>query len=81
MLHALEATSMNDGAMSAYVLPLLIGVVAGMRAMTAPAAVSWAAYLGRLTLGGGAIGGCPATGRQRTHEDKEAKDRCKFFNH
>jgi uncharacterized membrane protein len=30
---------------------LLIGVVAGMRAMTAPAAVSWAASLGRLPLG------------------------------
>jgi len=34
----------------AYVLALLIGVVAGMRAMTAPAAVSWAARLGRLDL-------------------------------
>ena len=43
---------MNDGILGAYVLPLLIGVVAGMRTMTAPAAVSWAAYLGRLALGG-----------------------------
>jgi uncharacterized membrane protein len=34
------------------VLALLIGVVAGSRAMTAPAAVSWAAHLGRLHLGG-----------------------------
>lgn len=30
---------------------LLIGVIAGLRAMTAPAAVSWAAYLGWLNLG------------------------------
>src|SRR5262245_5930963 len=28
-----------------YVVALLIGVIAGLRAMTAPAAVSWAAYL------------------------------------
>ena len=34
------------------VLALLIGVVAGMRAMTAPAAVSWAARLGRFDLSG-----------------------------
>ena len=34
--------------MTAFVLPLLIGVVAGLRAMTAPAAVSWAARLGWL---------------------------------
>lgn len=32
-------------------LALLIGVVAGLRAMTAPAAVSWAAALGWLPLG------------------------------
>jgi uncharacterized membrane protein len=36
----------------AYLLAFLIGVVAGLRTMTAPAAVSWAAYLGRLQLGG-----------------------------
>jgi uncharacterized membrane protein len=36
--------------MSIYVLALLIGVVAGLRAMTAPAVVSWAAYLGRMHL-------------------------------
>jgi uncharacterized membrane protein len=35
---------------TACVLPLLIGVVAGLRAMTAPAAVSWAARLGWLNL-------------------------------
>jgi uncharacterized membrane protein len=38
--------------MSVYVLALLIGVVAGLRAMTAPAVVSWAAYLGRMDLEG-----------------------------
>jgi uncharacterized membrane protein len=32
-------------------LALLIGIVAGLRAMTAPAAVSWGAHLQRLTLG------------------------------
>jgi uncharacterized membrane protein len=31
---------------------LLIGVIAGLRAMTAPAAISWAAYLGWLDLSG-----------------------------
>jgi uncharacterized membrane protein len=35
-----------------YMLALLIGVVAGLRAMTAPTAVSWAAYLGWLDLDG-----------------------------
>jgi uncharacterized membrane protein len=34
------------------VLALLIGVVAGLRAITAPAAVAWAAHLGWLPLGG-----------------------------
>src|ERR671913_2596464 len=39
--------------MSVYLLlALLIGVLAGLRAMTAPAAVAWAAYLGWLNLGG-----------------------------
>lgn len=38
--------------MSVYVLALLIGIIAGLRAMTAPAAVSWAAYLGWLPLAG-----------------------------
>ncbi|MDO9415950.1 DUF4126 domain-containing protein [Pararhizobium sp.] len=38
--------------MSIYVLALLIGVVAGLRAMTAPAAVSWGAALGWLPLSG-----------------------------
>jgi uncharacterized membrane protein len=33
------------------VLTLLIGIVAGLRAMTAPAVVSWAAYLGWINLG------------------------------
>ena len=35
-----------------YVLALLIGVVAGLRAMIAPAAVAWGAYLGWLPLSG-----------------------------
>jgi uncharacterized membrane protein len=35
---------------SYYVLALLIGVVAGLRALTPVAAVSWAARLGRLHL-------------------------------
>ena len=38
--------------MSFYVMAFLIGVVAGLRAMTAPAAVSWAARLGWLNLSG-----------------------------
>jgi uncharacterized membrane protein len=38
--------------MSVYLLALLIGVVAGLRAMTAPAAISWAAYLGLIDLSG-----------------------------
>jgi len=33
-----------------YGLALLIGVIAGLRAMTAPAAVSWAAHLGWINL-------------------------------
>lgn len=37
--------------MTFYVLALLIGVVAGLRTVTAPAAVCWAAYLGKLALG------------------------------
>ena len=36
--------------MSIYLPALLIGVVAGLRTMTAPAAVSWVAYLGWLPL-------------------------------
>jgi uncharacterized membrane protein len=35
-----------------YLLALLIGLIAGLRAMTAPAAVAWAAYLGWLDLSG-----------------------------
>jgi uncharacterized membrane protein len=36
--------------MSTYILAFLIGVVAGLRSITAPAAVSWAARLGWLHL-------------------------------
>ena len=35
-----------------YLLALLIGIVAGLRAMTAPAMISWAAHLGWLNLSG-----------------------------
>ncbi len=37
--------------MSVYVFAFLIGVIAGLRSMTAPAAVSWAARWGWLQLG------------------------------
>ncbi len=37
-------------------LALGIGIVAGLRTMTAPAAVSWGAHLGRLNLRGSALG-------------------------
>jgi uncharacterized membrane protein len=39
-----------------YLAALLIGIVAGLRALTAPAAVSWGAYLGRLSLQGSWLG-------------------------
>ncbi|HYI48921.1 MAG TPA: DUF4126 family protein [Allosphingosinicella sp.] len=35
-----------------YLLALLIGVVAGLRTMTAPAAICWAAFLGWFSLAG-----------------------------
>jgi uncharacterized membrane protein len=38
--------------MTLYILALLVGIVAGLRNMTAAAAVSWAAYLGWLPLQG-----------------------------
>ena len=38
--------------MTLYLLALLIGIVAGLRAMMAPAMVSWAAHLGWLDLNG-----------------------------
>jgi uncharacterized membrane protein len=38
--------------MTVYLLALLLGLVAGLRAMTAPALVSWATYLGWLDLSG-----------------------------
>ena len=40
------------GQMTMYLFAVLIGVVAGSRAFTAPAAASWAARLGHLDLGG-----------------------------
>jgi uncharacterized membrane protein len=38
--------------MTVYLFALLLGFIAGLRAMTAPAAVSWAAYLGWLDVSG-----------------------------
>lgn len=38
--------------MTIYLLALLIGVIAGLRAMTAPAVVSWGAWLGWLPVAG-----------------------------
>ena len=35
-----------------YLVALMVGIIAGLRAFTAPAAVSWAARLGWLPLGG-----------------------------
>ena len=39
-----------------YLLALLIGIVAGLRAMTPPALVAWAAHLGWLDLSGSLLG-------------------------
>jgi len=49
--------------MSVMILALLIGVIAGLRALTAPAAISWGAYAGWLPLQGTALAflGFPAT--------------------
>jgi len=41
---------MQQSALMAYVLALVIGCIAGMRTFTAPALVSWAARLGGLNL-------------------------------
>jgi len=41
--------------MALYLFALLIGVVAGLRAMTAPAAVAWGAHLGLIPLQGGPL--------------------------
>jgi len=43
---------MHDSALTMYLVATLIGVVAGLRSMMAPALVSWAARVGRLPLGG-----------------------------
>jgi uncharacterized membrane protein len=43
---------MHESALTAYLLAFLIGCVAGLRTFTAPALVSWAAYLGRVHLDG-----------------------------
>lgn len=46
-----------------YALALLIGVIAGLRAMTAPAAASWAAHLGLAPVAGTPLAfmGAPVT--------------------
>ena len=38
--------------MALYLFALLIGVIAGLRAMTAPAAIAWGAHLGLIPLQG-----------------------------
>jgi uncharacterized membrane protein len=43
---------MNGDIVVPCVLAFLIGIVAGMRAMTAPAAIAWAARLGKLSVSG-----------------------------
>ena len=43
---------MNQTSLTTYLPALLIGVVAGLRSMTAPAFVSWASRFGRLHLRG-----------------------------
>jgi uncharacterized membrane protein len=43
---------MNEDIVVPCVLALVIGIVAGMRAMTAPAAIAWAARMGKLGLSG-----------------------------
>jgi uncharacterized membrane protein len=43
---------MQEGVLEALLQALLMGVVAGLRTMTAPTAVSWAAYLGWLDVRG-----------------------------
>jgi uncharacterized membrane protein len=42
--------SRNEDEMELYLLALLIGILAGLRAIAAPAAVSWAAHFGWLDL-------------------------------
>jgi uncharacterized membrane protein len=42
--------------MTLHFFALLIGVVSGLRTLTAPAAISWAAYLGWLHLKGSPLG-------------------------
>src|ERR1700732_5389353 len=44
-------SGMGETSMIGFLLALLIGVVAGLRAMTAPAVISWATNLGWLHVG------------------------------
>ncbi len=41
---------MRTALTTSFILPLAIGIIAGLRTMTAPAAVSWAARMGWLNL-------------------------------
>ena len=43
---------MSGSIVGACLLAFLIGIVGGMRALTAPAAIAWAARLGKLSLSG-----------------------------
>jgi uncharacterized membrane protein len=46
----------NQLMMSVWILALLIGVICGLRSMTAPAVVCWGAHLGWLALAGSTVG-------------------------
>jgi uncharacterized membrane protein len=47
-----EARNMNGDIVVPVMLAFLMGIVAGLRAMTAPAAIAWAARLGKVGLSG-----------------------------
>jgi uncharacterized membrane protein len=55
-VRSLHDPAQKEASMTLLALSLLIGVIAGLRAMTAPAAVAWAAYLGWLPLAGTPLG-------------------------
>ena len=51
----IASMSVGAGEYPGIALAVGIGIVAGLRSMTAPAAVSWAAHLGWLDLGGSSL--------------------------
>ena len=59
MLRSRIACTVQEYPMTLSACALLIGFVAGLRAMTAPAAVGWAAYLGWLPPGWNPAAGLP----------------------